>query len=54
MDSPSLATAAAAGGAGAVALQIAAGLAGAAAKQGALTPKLFIYPEMKVASAARV
>lgn len=54
VDSPSLAAAAAAGGAGAVAPQIAAELAGAAAKQGALTPKLFIYPEMKVASTAEV
>lgn len=49
-----MATAAAAGGAGAVALQIAAELAGAAAKQGAPTPKLFIYPEMKVAFTAKV
>lgn len=54
MDSPSSATPAAAGGAVAVALQIAAGLTGAAAKQGALTPKLFIYPETKVAFTAEV
>lgn len=51
MDSSSLATA---GAAGAVAVQIAAELAGAAAKQGALTPNLFIYPEMKVAFTAKV
>lgn len=52
MDSPSLATAAAAEGAGAVALQTAAELAGAAEKQEAL--KQFIYPEMKVALTAKV
>lgn len=51
MDSPSLATA---GAAEAVALQIAAELAGAAAKQGALTPKIFIYPEMKAEFTAKV
>lgn len=49
MDSPSLATAA-----GAVALKTAAALAGAAAKQGAQTPKHFIYQEMKVAFTAKV
>lgn len=49
-----MAAAAAAGRAGAVALQITAELAGAAAKQGALTLKLFIYPGMKVALAAKV
>lgn len=41
-------------GAGAVALQAAAELAGAAGKQGALTPKLFIHPKMKAAFTARV
>lgn len=51
VDSPSLATA---GAAEAVALQIAAELAGAAAKQGALTPKIFMYPEMKVEFTAKV
>ena len=50
-----MATAAAAVGPGAVALQTAAELAGgAAAKQGALTTEIFIYPEMKVAFTAKV
>lgn len=51
VDSPSLATA---GAAEAVALQRAAELAGAAAKQGAHTPKIFIYPEMMVEFTAKV
>lgn len=51
MDSPSLATA---GGAEAVALQRAAELAGAAAKQGAHSPKIFIYPEMMVEFTTKV
>lgn len=55
VDSPSSAVAAeAAGGVGALAVQTAAVYAGAAAKQGAQTPELFIYPEMKVASTAKV
>lgn len=54
VDSPSLAAAAAAGEAGAVSLQIAAELAGAAAKQEAPTPKIFIHPEVKVAFTAKV
>ncbi len=51
MDFQSLATATATR---AVALQIAAELAGAAEKQEALTPKLFIHPEMKAAFTAKV
>lgn len=51
MDSPFLATA---GAAEAVALQIAAELAGAAANQGALTLKIFIYAKMKIDFTAKV
>lgn len=52
VDSPSLATAAAAGVVGALALQTTAEPTGAAAEQGAPTPKLFIYPGMKAAFTA--